>query len=51
MEKRATVSDVAALAKVSSATVSNVLSNREGKVSAKTRQRVLEAIKKTELHL
>ncbi|MCZ8871111.1 LacI family DNA-binding transcriptional regulator [Escherichia albertii] len=46
MEKRATVSDVAALAKVSSATVSNVLSNREGKVSAKTRQRVLEAIKK-----
>ncbi len=44
MEKRATVSDVAALAKVSSATVSNVISNRAGKVSAKTRQRVLDAI-------
>ncbi|HBC8967850.1 TPA: LacI family DNA-binding transcriptional regulator [Raoultella ornithinolytica] len=45
MEKRATVSDVAALANVSSATVSNVISNRTGKVSAKTRQRVLDAIK------
>lgn len=45
MIKRATVSDVAALAKVSSATVSNVLGNRPGKVSAKTRQRVLDAIK------
>ncbi|EHR8835288.1 LacI family DNA-binding transcriptional regulator [Shigella flexneri] len=45
MEKRATVSDVAALAKVSSATVSNVISNRVGKVSAKTRLRVLDAIK------
>ncbi|EEP89072.1 LacI family DNA-binding transcriptional regulator [Yersinia kristensenii] len=44
MIKRATVSDVAALAKVSSATVSNVLGNRPGKVSAKTRQRVLDAI-------
>jgi len=44
MVKRATVSDVAALANVSSATVSNVLGNRSGKVSAKTRQRVLEAI-------
>jgi len=45
MQKRATVSDVAALAKVSSATVSNVLSNRAGKVSVKTRERVLDAIK------
>ncbi len=44
MTKRATVADVAALANVSSATVSNVISNRAGKVSAKTRQRVLEAI-------
>ncbi|WP_413738197.1 LacI family DNA-binding transcriptional regulator [Sodalis sp. RH21] len=39
------MSDVAALAQVSSATVSNVLGNRPGKVSAKTRQRVLAAIK------
>jgi LacI family transcriptional regulator len=45
MVKRATVSDVAALANVSSATVSNVIANRQGKVSAKTRQRVLAAIK------
>ncbi|AHF78126.1 Maltose regulon regulatory protein [Sodalis praecaptivus] len=44
MTKRATVADVAALAKVSSATVSNVISNRLGKVSAKTRLRVLDAI-------
>lgn len=44
MTKRATVADVAALAKVSVATVSNVISNRAGKVSAKTRQRVLDAI-------
>ena len=44
MTKRATVADVAALAKVSVATVSNVISNRAGKVSSQTRQRVLEAI-------
>ncbi|OON37990.1 transcriptional regulator [Izhakiella australiensis] len=44
MAKRATVADVAALAKVSSATVSNVIGNRSGKVSTRTRQRVLEAI-------
>jgi len=44
MTKRATVVDVAALANVSVATVSNVISNRAGKVSAKTRQRVLDAI-------
>ncbi|NDO79448.1 transcriptional regulator [Citrobacter sp. NCU1] len=44
MTKRATVADVAAWAKVSTATVSNVLSNRSGRVSTKTRQRVLDAI-------
>jgi LacI family transcriptional regulator len=48
MTKRATVADVAALANVSAATVSNVISNRTGRVSAQTRQRVLDAI--TELN-
>lgn len=44
MTRRSTLSDVAALANVSSATVSNVIGNRRGKVSEKTSQRVLAAI-------
>lgn len=42
--KRVTLSDVAALANVSSATVSNVIGNRRGKVSEKTCLRVFAAI-------